>query len=56
MYLYFFLNRTKYNLNALSHDTAINLIRKVLADGVKLTEVCGCSSNRTIIYIYIYNL
>ena len=31
--------RTKYNLNALSHDTAISLIEKVLADGVKLTEV-----------------
>jgi ribonuclease H2 subunit A len=33
------LRRTKYNLNALSHDTAINLIRKVMADGVKLSEV-----------------
>ena len=31
--------RTKYNLNALSHDTAIGLIRKVLADGVNLTQV-----------------
>lgn len=34
-----FLSRTKYSLNALSHDAAILLIRKVLADGVKLTEV-----------------
>lgn len=33
------LQRTKYSLNALSHDAAIELIRKVLADGVKLTEV-----------------
>jgi ribonuclease H2 subunit A len=33
------LRRTKYNLNALSHDTAIGLIRKVLADRVNLTQV-----------------
>lgn len=33
------LCRTKYNLNALSHDTAIDLIRKVIMDGVKLSEV-----------------
>ena len=32
-------HRTKYSLNALSHDSAISLIRKVLADGVKLSEV-----------------
>ena len=31
--------RTKYSLNALSHDTAIGLIRKVLEDGVNLKEV-----------------
>lgn len=31
--------RTKYNLNALSHDTAAGLIRRVIADGVRLTEV-----------------
>ncbi|XP_064406843.1 ribonuclease H2 subunit A-like isoform X2 [Halichondria panicea] len=33
------LQRTKYSLNALSHDAAIGLIRRTLADGVKLTEV-----------------
>ena len=33
--------RTKYNLNSLSHDTAITLIRKVLDDRVRLTEVNG---------------
>ena len=39
MSVFVFGCRTKYNLNALSHDTAISLIEKVLADGVKLTEV-----------------
>ena len=36
----FVLYRSKYSLNALSHDAAIGLIRKTLADGVNLTEVC----------------
>lgn len=31
--------RTKYNLNDISHDTSINLIHKVITDGVKLREV-----------------
>ncbi|GAB1604780.1 ribonuclease H2 subunit A-like [Argonauta hians] len=33
------LKRTKYNLNALSHDTAIGLISKVLELGVNITEI-----------------
>eukprot|EP00040_Diaphanoeca_grandis_P002986 m.23331 g.23331 ORF g.23331 m.23331 type:complete len:393 (+) comp14176_c0_seq1:79-1257(+) len=33
------LGKTNYNLNAMSHDTAIHLIRRVLALGVQLTEV-----------------
>jgi ribonuclease H2 subunit A len=33
------LRRTKYNLNQVSHDTAIGLIRSALELGVKLTEV-----------------
>lgn len=33
------LKRTKYSLNELSHDTAIDLIRKVISDGIKLSEV-----------------
>eukprot|EP00123_Amoebidium_parasiticum_P012562 comp21444_c0_seq1/m.29611 comp21444_c0_seq1/g.29611 ORF comp21444_c0_seq1/g.29611 comp21444_c0_seq1/m.29611 type:complete len:347 (-) comp21444_c0_seq1:477-1517(-) len=33
------LRKKKYNLNALSHDTAIGLVRRVLAHGVKLTEI-----------------
>lgn len=33
------LQRTKYSLNALSHDTAKKLIRRVLDDGVLLSEV-----------------
>ena len=36
--------RTKYSLNALSHDAAIGLIRMVIEDGVNLKEVslaCG---------------
>lgn len=34
------LRRHKYNLNALSHDTAIDLIRHTLNQGVRLTEAC----------------
>ena len=34
-----FLCRSKYNLNAMSHDTAIGLIQKVLDHGVNLKEV-----------------
>ncbi|CAG5938261.1 unnamed protein product [Menidia menidia] len=33
------LQRTKYNLNALSHDTAIDLIQYALDSGVQLKEV-----------------
>ncbi|XP_052772416.1 ribonuclease H2 subunit A-like [Mya arenaria] len=33
------LRRTKYNLNALSHDCAIGLIEKVLAQGVQVAEI-----------------
>lgn len=33
------LGKSNYNLNAMSHDTAIHLIRRVLALGVQLTEV-----------------
>ena len=33
------LTRCKYNLNELSHDTAIGLIEKVLAKEVNLKEV-----------------
>lgn len=33
------LRRTKYNLNQMSHDTAIGLIRNVLKSGVNLQEV-----------------
>ncbi len=31
--------RGKYNLNAMSHDTAANLVRKALDDGVKVASV-----------------
>lgn len=31
--------RTKYNLNALSHDTAIGLVQYALDNGVQLKEV-----------------
>lgn len=34
-----FLFRVKYSLNEVSHDAAIDLIEKVLSDGVKLSEV-----------------
>ncbi|KAH9277125.1 ribonuclease HII [Batrachochytrium salamandrivorans] len=33
------LRRTKYNLNALAHDTTINLIQSVLDQGVNVQEV-----------------
>ncbi|KAH3705449.1 ribonuclease H2 subunit A-like [Dreissena polymorpha] len=33
------LRRSKYNLNALSHDCAIGLIEKVLAAGVQVSEI-----------------
>lgn len=33
------LRRSKYNLNSLSHDTAINLIRSALNKGVDVREV-----------------
>lgn len=36
--------RTKYNLNALSHDTAIGLVQFALDSGVQLKEVGGRSS------------
>lgn len=36
---HFLCFRSKYNLNALSHDTAINLIRKAIESGVQLKEV-----------------
>lgn len=32
--------RTKYNLNSLSHDTAIGLVQYALDNGVQLKEVC----------------
>ncbi len=34
-----FFSSQKYNLNDISHDTAIQLIRDVLKKGVKVTEV-----------------
>lgn len=33
--------RTKYNLNALSHDTAIGLVQYAVDSGVQLKEVCA---------------
>lgn len=33
------LSKTKYNLNALSHDTAIGLIREAVKEGVKVKKV-----------------
>lgn len=35
-----FFFRTKYNLNSLSHDTAIGLVQFALDSGVQLKEVC----------------
>jgi len=32
-------SRIKYNLNEISHDAAIGLIRKALAAGVKVAEI-----------------
>jgi hypothetical protein len=32
-------SRVKYNLNEISHDSAISLVRKALAAGVKVAEV-----------------
>ena len=34
-----FIRRAKYNLNAMAHDTTIDLIRRVLDKGVNLKEV-----------------
>lgn len=60
--------RSKYSLNAISHDTAIGLIRRALADGVNLTEVnsinvellnihdmmyFSCSSNSSF-FLFVY--
>lgn len=36
------LGRTNYNLNALSHDTAIALIRRVVELGFNVKEVNSC--------------
>lgn len=38
------LYRTKYNLNALSHDTAIGLVQFALDSGVQLKEVGGTTT------------
>lgn len=35
-----FTFRVKYNLNAISHDTAKELIARTLAKGVPVKEVC----------------
>lgn len=40
------LARSNYNLNAMSHDTAISLIRKCIADGVNVAEVRTTSVSR----------
>ena len=34
-----FFDRTKYSLNEISHDAAIDLIRKVIESGAKVAEV-----------------
>ena len=39
MFQYLPLYRSKYNLNALSHDAAINLVQFALDSGVQLKEV-----------------
>jgi len=33
--------RTKYNLNQISHDTAIGLVRRTMSLGVDIKEVLG---------------
>ncbi|KAI9298848.1 ribonuclease-like protein H2 large subunit [Neoconidiobolus thromboides FSU 785] len=33
------LGKEKYNLNALAHDTTINLIKRLLEEGVKIKEI-----------------
>ena len=38
-YKLFLVNRTKYNLNSISHDSAIGLIEKLTASGVNIVEV-----------------
>lgn len=43
--------RTKYNLNALSHDTAIGLIQYALDSGVQLKEV---SRNYSLCSFFIF--
>lgn len=35
----YFFNRTKYNLNSISHDSAAGLIEKLTASGVNIVEV-----------------
>ena len=37
--IFAFASRTKYNLNALSHDSAIGLVQYALDSGVQLKEV-----------------
>lgn len=44
------LQRSKYNLNALSHDTAIGLVQYALDSGVQLKEV-DFKSNKSILWI-----
>lgn len=48
--------RTKYNLNALSHDTAIGLVQYALDSGVQLKEVCGHVVILTLAHIYFDGL
>ncbi len=40
--------RAKYNLNEISHDTAIQLLQRALEKGVPIKEVCVCVCVRTI--------
>jgi ribonuclease H2 subunit A len=44
------LARTNYNLNALAHDTTINLIKKALADGANVTDVYVDTVGKPAIY------
>ena len=37
--------RGKYNLNAMSHDSAISLVRAALEQGVRVSEVSKVLSN-----------